>query len=243
MQEAIAWQGNSGVAQAAATDHTIDDAKRYVKENYRYHKTYTIRRLEPGFRALDVKSGGIDPKQMRAAVSQEAALNQFIKLFDLEQNRYMSGSQQLTASIGFSWHVGEDSQHQHAVFYYEDRAMGSDSITVAAKTQDDLRKMVNALIQSGLIPDPSLIKAKKAATAQKRAADIKNKGIHIGSRINYTILDDMLWSGVVTNITASNLEITIDQVHPDRDRQLRPPKIGEKLKIKPGRITKKMVSN
>ena len=232
------WQGNQGINQAMHTDHTIDDAQRYVKENYTKNKTYTIRRLEPGFRALDIKTGMLKPEKIHASISQEEALNQFIDIFKLQQNAYLSGSKQITASIGYSWHVAEDSAREHAIFYYEDRGMGQDSITIAAKTTAELDKMREVLIQSGLVPDPAEIKAKRAATATKRNDMLEKKGIKIGTRIT-SAEDGKVWfSGIVTNIGKTGIvEITIDQSN------MQTLSVGDKHKMKPGNISKSMISN
>ena len=242
VSESIDWQGNRGAEQARHTAHTIDEARRYVKENYPRNKTYTIRRLEPGFRALDIKTGGTNRDAVNASLNQEAALNQFVKIFKLQQNTYMSGSEQVSASIGFSWHVGEDKERKHAIFYYEDRGMGSDSITIAAKTLTELKVMEEVLIHTGLIPDPDELKAKRAATADKRNDALENKGIRVGSRITANRMDDgaLWWSGTVTNIGKTGVvEITIDRVHADMQTL----KVGDKYKMKPGSISKSMVSN
>lgn len=242
LPEAINWQGNKGAEQARYTDHTIDEARQYVKQNYPRNKTYTIRRLEPGFRALDLKTGGTNPGAMNASANQEAALNQFVEIFKLQQNTYMSGSEQVSASIGYSWHVGEDKERKHAIFYYEDRGMGNDTITIAAKTLIELKVMEEVLIHTGLIPDPDEVKAKRAATASKRNDALEKKGIKIGTRITANRLDnnEVWWSGLVTNIGKTGVvEITIDQVHPD----MQVLKVGDKEKMKPGSISKSMISN
>ena len=242
MNEAIEWQGNRGAEQARYTDHTIDEARQYVKQNYPRNKTYTIRRLEPGVRALDLKTGGTNQSAVNAAASQEAALNQFVSIFKLQQNAYMSGSEQVSASIGFSWHVGEDRERKHAIFYYEDRGMGSDSITIAAKTNIELKVMEEVLIHTGLIPDPDEVKAKRAATAGKRNDALEKKGIKIGSKITADRIDngEVWWSGVVTKISNSGtVEIAIEYIHP----QMQTLKVGDKYKMKPGSISKSMVSN
>lgn len=240
--EAIDWQGNRGAKQAQYAENTIDEARRYVKENYPRNKTYTIRRLEPGVRALDLKTGGTNQSAVNATLSQEAALNQFVSIFKLQQNTYMSGSEQMTPSIGFSWHVGEDRERKHAIFYYEDRGMGSDSITIAAKTNIELKVMEEVLIHTGLIPDPDEVKAKRAATASKRNDALEKKGIRVGSRITANRLDDgeVWWSGTVTNIGKTGVvEITIDRVHANMQTL----KVGDKYNMKPGSISKSMVSN
>ena len=240
--EAINWQGNLGNQQAAQTDHTIDEARQYVKSNYPKHKTYTVRRMEPGFRALDVKTGEHNDDAMRASNMQETAINQFVSIFKLKENTYMSGSAQFTTSIGYSWHVGEDADHTHAILYYEDRGMGSDSITIAAKTAADLAIMQEVLIDTGLIPDPAEVKAKRAATAKNRSDAAAKKGIKIGTRITIRRMDtnEICFAGDVTAITPNGVvEITIDQKDPAQQG----PEIGEKYKMKPGTISKHMISN
>ena len=242
ISEVLNWQGNKGAEQAKYTDHTIDEARRYVKENYPKNKTYTITRLEPGFRALDVKTRDYKDSAIRAGDSQETALNQFVSIFKLQQTPYMSGSEQVSASIGFSWHVGEDRERKHAIFYYEDRGMGNDTITIAAKTLIELQIMEEVLIHAGLIPDPDEVKLKRAATATKRNDALEKKGIKIGSRITANRIDnnELWWAGAVTNIGNTGVvEITIDQIHPD----MQVLKVGDKYKMKPGSISKSMVSN
>lgn len=242
VNESIKWQGNLGANQARHTDHTIDEARRYVKENYPRHKTYTLSRLEPGFRALDLKTGSTNTSAVNASLSQEAALNQFVEIFKLKENPYMSGSEQVSASIGFSWHVGEDKEHKHAIFYYEDRGMGSDSITIAAKTNIELKVMHEVLIHSGLIPDPDEAKAKRAADAAKRKDVLAKKGIKIGTRITARRLDnnEVWFAGNVTSIASNgSVAITIDQVDP----AVQGVSVGSVYKMKPGSISKDMISN
>lgn len=242
INEAINWQGNKGAAQATSTDHTLDEARQYVKSNYPKHKTYTVRRVEPGFRALDVKTGEHNDDAMRASYTQENAINQFVSIFKLKENPYMSGSEQFTSSIGYSWHVGEDSEHKHAILYYEDRGMGSDSITIAGKTAVELKLMHEALIQVGLIPDPAETKAKRAATAKSRSDAAAKKGIKIGTRITIRRMDnnEICFAGNVTAITPNGaVEITIDEKNPEQQG----PEVGDKYKMKPGTINKHMISN
>lgn len=236
------WQGNSGVQQATNTDHTFDEAKHYVKSNYPHNKTFMLRRLEPGFRAMDLRTGDLKSSVVNATLSQEAALNQFVSIFALQQNHYFSGSEQVTASIGYSWHVGEDQTRKHAILYYEDRGMGSDSITIAAKSLPDLDVMQETLIQSGLIPDPAEQKAKRAADAEKRNDALEKKGVRIGTRLTAKRIDngEIWWSGLVTAITKNgSAEITIDRVHPAQQTL----SVGDKYKMKPGNISKDMVYN
>ena len=240
--ESIKWQGNLGANQSRQTDHTIEEARRYVKENYPRNKTYTLNRLEPGFRALDIKTGSTNTDAAKATLNQEAALNQFVEIFKLKENTYMSGSEQVTASIGYSWHVGEDKERKHAIFYYEDRGMGSDSITIAAKTLVELKVMQEVLIHTGLIPDPDEAKAKRAADADKRKNVLAKKGIKIGTRITARRLDnnEVWFAGNVTAIAPNgSVEITIDQVDP----AVQGVSVGSKYKMKPGSISKDMISN
>jgi len=242
INESIKWQGNSGATQARQTDHTIEEARRYVKENYPRNKTYTISRLEPGFRALDAKTGSTNPSAANATLNQEAALNQFVEIFKLKQNPYMSGSEQVTGSIGFSWHVGEDKERKHAIFYYEDRGMGNDSITIAAKTIVELKVMQEVLIHTGLIPDPDEAKAKRTADADKRRDVLAKKGIKIGTRITARRLDngEVWFAGNVTSIAQNgSVGITIDQVDP----AVQGVTVGSVYKMKPGSISKDMISN
>ena len=242
VNEAIKWQGNAGAEQAKYTDHTIEEARRYVKEHYPRNKTYTINRLEPGFRALNVKTGGMNTSAVNATLNQEAALNQFVEIFKLKENTYMSGSEQVTASIGFSWHVGEDKERKHAIFYYEDRGMGSDSITIAAKTVVELKVMQEVLIHTGLIPDPDEAKAKRAADAAKRKDVLVKKGIKIGTRITARRLDngEVWFAGNITSIAPNgSVGITIDQVDP----AVQGVTVGSVYKMKPGSISKDMISN
>lgn len=242
INESIKWQGNLGANQALQTDHTVEEARHYIKMNYPRNKTYTINRLEPGFRALNIKTGSIEKSVANAALNQEAALNQFIEIFKLKENTYMSGSEQVTSSIGFSWHVGEDKDRKHAIFYYEDRGMGSDSITIAAKTIVELKVMQEVLIHTGLISDPDEAKAKRAADAAKRRDVLAKKGIKIGTRITARRLDngEVWFAGNVTGIASNgSVEITIDQADP----AVQGITVGSVYKMKPGSISKDMISN
>lgn len=153
-EDRVKWQGNRGADQAKTTDHTMGEAKKYIASNYPRYKTFKLRRLEPGFQALD-KDKNIKAGAANANKSQEKSLNQFFGLFNLKQNEYFSGSKQSTPSIGYSWQVAEDESQKFAILYYEDRGMGWDTITIAAKNPSDLQNMRAALIQAGLISDMS----------------------------------------------------------------------------------------
>ena len=152
MKEAQQWQGNKGAKQSELTDHTMDEAIQYVKGNYPAFKKFRIRRAEPGFRA------NLDPSHFNRTNAQLNDIDSALDYLQLRENPVMSGSKQVTPSIGYSWHTHENRSTGIAVFYYEDRGMGWDEILVAAKNKNNLKAAVQVFRDAGVIPQPKSIK-------------------------------------------------------------------------------------
>ena len=62
----------------------------------------------------------------------------------------MSGAAQATSSLGYSWFCFENNRGQ-ALFYYQDRGMGWDEITICAKDKQGYEEIYNDLVMSGII--------------------------------------------------------------------------------------------
>jgi hypothetical protein len=161
MEEAQAWQGNRGAGQAQATDHTLQDAEEYVKGNYPFAKKYRVRRAEPGFRAGTITGGGlVEPRpgefdrQLRTSQQHVTDVDSAMDYLQLRENPVMSGSKQISSSLGYSWHTNENPGTGIAVLYYEDRGMGWDEIIVAAKNKNNLASAVQVFRDAGVIPTP-----------------------------------------------------------------------------------------
>jgi hypothetical protein len=235
---------------------TYDEATEYVKQHYPVTKSYIVPRLEPGFRAAFTKSGkmasGYDvfnksgkvdkesefgknlEKHGRRIDSQISSFNAVIQHLGLKQNAMLSGSTQVTNSLGYSWQLYEGNDI--AILYYEDRGMGSDGVLLAAKNTNLLLKLKTTVEDAGVIPSSAEMKAKRDENRQKRLDIIKQKGLVVGMKLdlswqnitNYGVIAEIKSNGsVVVEITkAGNPNYTV----------------GEKLIMKPGSISKAMIT-
>ena len=146
VKESQDWQGNRGILQAETTDHTLEEAEKYVKTNYPFFKKYRVRRAEPGFRAY------FDTSQFTRSHAHVHDVDSAMDYLQLQENPVMSGSWQHSYSIGYSWHTNENRSSGIAVLYYEDRGMGSDEIIVAAKDRQNLAAAVAVFRDAGVVP-------------------------------------------------------------------------------------------
>ena len=161
------WQGNRGNSQAGITDHTFDEAKQYIKGNYPFHKTYNVSRVEPGMR-YHANPEKVANKTQSLVKGIDSALD----YLQVKQNPMMSGSTQVTPSIGYSWHTHESRANGIAVLYYEDRGMGNDTITIAAKDRNNLKGAVQVCRDAGVIPLPK-VKEQGVAEGQTPEQEIE----------------------------------------------------------------------
>lgn len=221
VHEAREFQGNRGTADAETTDHTYDEAQSYVKSHYPRTKTYMINRLEPGFRVLTGANGIF--AHSRRVESFTAAFDSVVKFLDLKPNAMMSGSEQKSLSLGWSWHTFENAAQGIAILYYEDRGMGQDTVMFAAKNIQQLDKLRETGIAAGIIPDPSELKAQRAAKAAKRTEILNKKGLKVGTQ-----LKTAAWIGEITSISNAGV-ITVTTSG------------GRQLKLKPSQISKNMI--
>ena len=153
VDEGNEWQGNRGNSQAEITDHTFDEAKQYIKGNYPFYKTYNVSRVEPGMRYH------ANPEKVaNKTQSLVTGINGALDYLQVKQNPMMSGSTQVTPSIGYSWHTHENPANGIAILYYEDRGMGNDAITIAAKDRNNLKGAVQVCRDAGVIPTPKVKK-------------------------------------------------------------------------------------
>jgi len=182
------WHGtNTGTNQANNTDHDISEAMDYVKQNYPYSKKYTVRRAEYGFRALKKNPQhflDLDSIETTKSDIHMSAVDGAVNQLGLEENPMMSGSYQHSFSIGYSWNTLENKSTNIAVLYYQDRGMGSDSITVAAKDKKNLLGAISVFQDAGAIQSSEERKEKRQDNADKRNQQASKKGIKQGAIIN-----------------------------------------------------------
>jgi hypothetical protein len=181
--ESIEWKGNKdGREEAADTAHTIEDAETYVRQHYPVTKMYdALKRAEPGFRAGDAARPDTlrrDILRRSGAVSYD--VDSVINQLQLGRNSMMSGSAQMSNSIGNSWHVHENPTLGIAVIYYQSRGMGPDSLLLAAKDKSKLDQMQQVFQDADILPNYANIQKEKLAAAQKL---MQAKGIQIGTKL------------------------------------------------------------
>lgn len=182
------WHGtHSGTAQAGITDHDISEAEEYVKKNYPYSKTYSVRRAEYGFRTLKKHPQhflDLDPMKTSKSDIHMSGVDGAITQLGLEQNPMMSGSYQHSPSIGYSWNTLENKSTNIVVLYYQDRGMGNDQITVAAKDKKNLLGAISIFQDAGVIQSPEERKERRQDKADTRNQQASKKGIKTGAIIN-----------------------------------------------------------
>jgi hypothetical protein len=169
------WQGKaSGTAQSNVTDHTFDEALGYLKSHYPVVKQYLVRRAELGFRAWDhpklwkgkaFDPTAIDQKQMRKSEAHIHGVDGAVDYLQLKQNAMMSGSKQLTYSIGYNWSTMENPSTGIAIVYYQDRGMGSDEIYIGGTTREKQIQARQVFRDAGVLPIPKP-KVKKQGMAE-----------------------------------------------------------------------------
>lgn len=158
----IGWHGTqSGSDEAQMTDHTMDEAIEYLKTNYPAIKKYMVRRAEYGFRAVNnpkyFDTG--DPAHLKQDVIKKShahmtGVDGAVDYLQLKQNKMMSGSKQVTLSIGYSWSVYENPANGIAMMYYQDRGMGQDEIYLAGKNPQIQAQARQVFRDAGILPTP-----------------------------------------------------------------------------------------
>jgi hypothetical protein len=238
--EGIDWKGNAdGSSDAANTDHTYDEAVDYMKKKYKFIKKFTVTRAEPGFRINQGEDGDVDFGLIDKINAHMDSVDSTVDYLELKKNEYMSGSDQVSSSLGYSWFTMENDNI--GLQYYQDRGMGSDQITIAANDKQSLLGLIDMLVEFNVIKDPKK-STKRKDNADKRNSALEKKGIKVGTRITGKRIDngELLWSGVVDSITnAGAVKIKIDKVHPDTQTL----SVGDIKTMKPGSIAKDMITN
>lgn len=221
--EGNVWQGtDSGSREAAMTDHEFEEATQYIKSVYPFHKTYTVYRAEPGFRAKD------DASYLYKTTSHITNVDSALDQLQLKRNTMMSGSVQISKSLGYSWNVLENSSTGIAVLYYQDRGMGSDYVIIAAKNKQQLAGAVGMFRDAGVIPDLAELAARKAEKAAGRTAILQRKGLTVGTKFRFRdIKGNNMWE--------------IIAIMPSGKVKAREVNTGEKQIWNPGSITKSML--
>lgn len=231
-----------GRSDAELTDHTFDEAEAYIKQNYPLHKTFTIRRMDPGFR-MDQPDG---VKQVIKSITQSKGVDAALAQLGMKQNNMMSGSAQPTTSIGWSWNTLENSQHGIAVLYYQDRGTGADAITIAAKENNNLLGAVNVFREAGVLPTAVDLKQRQAQRTANRQALLQKKGFAVGTKLNLTDHYQTYnrVEGQIAEITpAGKLKIKITQaeVKPEQKKIAAVVKPGDTVTMAANYISKKNV--
>lgn len=201
------------------TGDTNESALMFVRTNYPNHKVYNFPRI----------------KDAAAAVARNEAISNFMTVMKLQENPFLSGSKETYGNYRYEWHTANDNRH--AVFHCEDWGACPSYLVVAGKNKADLDRMRDVLIQVGLIPSTDKIRERRAEVAANRTRLLNKKGIKPGVRITNTLNGRVWFSGLVTDISQSGfIEITIDTSN------VKPSNIGQRYKIKPGKISKSMIS-
>lgn len=156
MEEGLDWKGtDDGEADANLTDHTFAEAEEYMKSIYSTTKRYRVRRAEPGFRVY--KKGNYDEpdqKELNKSSAHITDVDSAIDYLKLKKNAIMSGSEQVTPSLGYSWMVYENRATGIGVLYYQDRGMGSDEIYIGGKDPAKHKEALQVFRDAGVIPTP-----------------------------------------------------------------------------------------
>lgn len=189
LSEGDQWRGTkSGSEEAEHTDHTYEEAQQYIKTAYPFHKTYSVHRAEPGFVAL------FKPSQFAKSISHMTDVDAGIQQLRLKFNAMMSGSDQASPSFGYSWGVSENTNTGIAVLYYQDRGMGSDQITIASKTKQNLAGAVAVFRDAGIIPELGSMKARRSEKAASRSEIASKKGLVVGRKFSQIANDpEIMW--------------------------------------------------
>ena len=163
--EGVDFKGtNDGMQDAAQTDHTYQEAKAYVRGNYSFARQYRIRRVEPGYRAINRSTGELDPNVLNRTQNAINSVDSAVDYLQLKKNPLMSGSVQISYSLGYSWMVLENTQTGIAILYYQDRGMGADEIIIAGKTRDNFEGAKQIFLDAGVIVLPKKKVAKNNIT-------------------------------------------------------------------------------
>jgi hypothetical protein len=220
----IEWKGTAdGAYQSYHTDHTYDEAIEYIKTNYPNHKTYNVYRAEPGFRAL------FNPRHFQKSLNHTTSVDATIDQLGLQPNGMMTGSKQVSPSIGYSWSVAENPQSGIAVLYYQDRGMGNDQIIVAAKDKKQLIGAVGVFRDAGVLPDAGAMAARKAEKAASRNAMASKKGLTPGRKFKVTDWSgDSVWK--ILSITNTGKVLAVNMA------------TEEERRFSPGVISKAMLA-
>jgi hypothetical protein len=164
VDEGIDWQRGENNDQH---DHTISDAEEYLAHIYPVVKKYMVRRAEVGFRAND--------KQFLKSMSHMKDVDGIIKHLGLTKLPTMSGSKQVSPSIGYTWTTFLSPNKKAAITYYQDRGMGQDMIYIAAIDKILHRKIYDVFVDAGVIvgrdkklPEPNLPDAMRVSNTTDR---------------------------------------------------------------------------
>jgi hypothetical protein len=164
VDEGIDWQRGENNNQH---DHTISDAEEYLTHIYPVVKKYMVRRAEVGFRAND--------KQFLKSMSHMKDVDGVINYLGLTELPTMSGSKQVSPSIGYTWTTFLSPNKKAAITYYQDRGMGQDMIYIAAIDKILHRKIYDVFVDAGVIvgrdkklPEPKLPDAMRVSNTTNR---------------------------------------------------------------------------
>ena len=159
---------------------SMEEAQQSLARAFPKVKQYTIARAEPGFRAMNL-DGTLKSDVVDKVVKFGSSFKGFFDYLGLTKDQYLSGSQNVSPSLGYSWHTMSSPKKDYAILYYEDRGMGSDAIFIYAKNTNIIEDLRRELIDWGIVKDP--MSAKNAKTA-KRLAAIEKIGLKVGQYVS-----------------------------------------------------------
>ena len=132
----------------AGTLTTWEEAQDSIKSQFSIVKSFTVQRVEPGFRALQ------NPNQMNISDELADKYSNIVSEMQFKKISELSGSKQLTPSIGFSWHTFISQDRSLGYIHYEDRGMGTDKIILFAQDKEKYNFIKDLFEEYGVIKTP-----------------------------------------------------------------------------------------
>lgn len=137
--------------------YPLEDVQKDIKQNYSIYKTYRVRRLEPGFRVVKKVIGNdfvLDQNMIQKSTTGYQNFDDVTDLLNFHIEHDMSGSEQMTSSIGYSWYTLFNKDRSAGMIYYEDRGMGWDEIYLFANDKKTFLLIRDALRSYNFISTP-----------------------------------------------------------------------------------------
>lgn len=180
INEVDPFKGNLGALDAGKAFFSYKEVKILIKQDYPFSSSYNAARIEPGFAAY------YDTSRFKRTIDKIKTFNDLTNQLNMKVDPHLSGSEQLTPSVGYSWHTLVNKENGIGIFYYEDRGMGSDQIMPFAKKKEDFLELKSLLAASGMIKGPEQLKKARQKKSEARMKIIKNKGLGVGAVVEYS---------------------------------------------------------